>query len=182
MKSTNLARRGGVAVIGVSLIFAVSACGKVSDKAAEKLTEKAIEQSAGGDVDINSEDGSVKVKTEDGSYSYGEGVPEDWPDDVPLPDEFKVTGGASVDSPEGGTSLTVTGTTSKSVTEVVDFYKDKLSGWEKTGEMNSNDGGSQFGSSVFSKDDRQLSVMATSGGESTDVVLSYTTGAAVTGG
>lgn len=66
--------------LAISLVFVASGCGQ----AAEKLTEKAIEKSAGGDVDVNSDDGSVKFTDEEGNVSeFGTAdLPKDWPSEL----------------------------------------------------------------------------------------------------
>lgn len=94
----------------------LAACG--SESVGEKVAEKAIEQSAGGDADVEvgddgsfsfesddgsvsvDEDGNVKIEGQDGSYSLdsqsGE-LPDDFPD-VPLPDGFEVQSSATQNS------------------------------------------------------------------------------------
>lgn len=53
----------------------------------EDLVEQAVEDASGGEIDIDSDSGTVEIETEDGSAQYGEGVelPSDFPSAVPLP-------------------------------------------------------------------------------------------------
>lgn len=83
------------------LPLTLSACGESIEKAAEEAAEKAIEDAnGGGDVDIDVDSGEVKVESSDGSYSAGQGLPEDFPvDEIPLVGE--VRSGSSVNTGEG---------------------------------------------------------------------------------
>ncbi|QCC76201.1 hypothetical protein [Nocardioides daphniae] len=60
---------------------------KAVEEASNKAIEKALEDDGAKDVDIDSEDGSVKIETEDGTTAYGEDLdmPGGFPSDVPLP-------------------------------------------------------------------------------------------------
>ncbi|WP_421120115.1 hypothetical protein ACE2AJ_01840 [Aquihabitans daechungensis] len=104
-----MSRRTKTAAIGmvVGLALAVAACG--GSEAADKLTEEAIEQSGGGDVDIDSEDGTVKYTDEDGNETEmnidGEGasLPDGWPSELAPPDSVKlITSNTTNDSTAGG--------------------------------------------------------------------------------
>lgn len=89
-----------VPVVAVVAALTLAGCGageKAGQEAADRLTEKALSQD-GQDVDVDSGDGSVSVKTEDGTVAFGEDVdlPEEFPDDVPLPRaDFKVVSAAT---------------------------------------------------------------------------------------
>jgi len=68
--------------------LAVAAGGGLAACDSDDATENLVEEATGGDVDIDSDDGSISVETDDGSASFGscEGLPEDFPSDVPTPD------------------------------------------------------------------------------------------------
>ena len=65
-----------VLLLTLGLVMSVSACG-LGEKAAEKAVEKAISGSTGGNVDVNSKDGSVTVKDDKGNTASFGGT--DWP-------------------------------------------------------------------------------------------------------
>ncbi len=109
-------RVSSLVVLLVACLLALGSCGK----ATEKLTEKAIEESAGGgDVDIDDdgsfsfendegsfsvdEDGNVKIEGEDGEFSIdgssGE-LPDGFPDDVPVPDGLDIITGSKTSDGE----------------------------------------------------------------------------------
>jgi hypothetical protein len=59
--------------------------------AAEQIAEDAAE-AAGGDVEIDVDEGTVTFEDENGSGSFSSGteLPDSWPDDVPLPADHTV--------------------------------------------------------------------------------------------
>lgn len=82
----NYFRARGLAVVALSfsLLF-VAGCASLSQKIADKATEKVLETASGGNVKIDSEDGSVAFKGADGSVVVGGGSsrPESAPEDLP---------------------------------------------------------------------------------------------------
>jgi len=87
--------------IGLAVILMLSVTGCA--KAAEKVTEKAIENASGGDanVDISNNGGTVQVQTDQGSATFGGGeIPDSI--DVDLP-----SGGNVVSSIEADSGATV---------------------------------------------------------------------------
>jgi len=102
-------RRSLAALSTLALLSTVllTACG--TDDLVEGVAERAVENAAeqdGVDVDIDSEDGSVKVETDQGTFSSGGDLPDDFPDDVPLLDG-EVLQAASADN-GGAPSYVVT--------------------------------------------------------------------------
>lgn len=89
----------------------LTGCGKVAEKATEKLAEQACQEGQSGencDVDI-SEDG-VKVETDDGSFSAGDQT--DYPDGYP--DYLKANGFtpmSAVTTGDGSINVTLVGET-----------------------------------------------------------------------
>lgn len=147
----------------------LSGCGGIAEKAGETAMEKAIENGSSGDVDIDSDDGTVKVETEDGTTSYGEDVdlPDDFPSDVPLPQSDHRVVSASTQ----GTGMFVT----MSLTDVdYDAEVEHLtSGFEESGytvadKMTSASEGQQFVMFTAEKDGRTIAVSLSveSGGDS----------------
>lgn len=114
-------RRARRVVAPVALCLALGtgtlACGGGSDdesanEAADQLAEQIAESGAGddADVDIDSETGQVDVSTEDGDMSFGEGteLPEDFPADIPLPQDYELTSAMSTDTGDA-TGWTISG-------------------------------------------------------------------------
>lgn len=181
-------RRPLVALALLPALLLFGGCGEASDKAAETAAEKAIESQSGGDVDVDVDNGEVKVETEDGTYESdgdgnvrietedgtftgGSGLPDDWPEDIPMPDGVEVVYGSS--SPEGAT-VTVTG--SGSVDELMADFEDALSDWTAEDETTMETGGDTFRSARFVDGEREVSVsVSNSGGEAT-AALVYTAG------
>lgn len=181
-------RRPLVALALLPALLLFGGCGEASDKIAEKAAEKAIENQTGGDVDIDADGGGVRVETpdgvfesdaegnfsmesEDGTVTAGAGLPEDWPEDLPLPDGVEVVYGSS--SPEGATvTLTGTGSVDDLMAEFEDLYGD----WTAEDESTMESGGTSFRSARFVDGNRSLSVsVSDSGGEAT-AALVYTAG------
>ncbi|MDZ7674604.1 MAG: hypothetical protein U5K30_06000 [Acidimicrobiales bacterium] len=143
----------------------LASCGEV----AERATEEAIEQSAGGgEVDLD-EDGSVSFENEDGSFSAdadgnlniesedgsfnldsqsGE-LPDDFPD-ISLPDGFKVQNSSTQTSGKN-TIYTVAGLVDDDPADLLDdligTYESE--GYEVEGQFNNTSGDIFTGSASF---------------------------------
>lgn len=83
----------------------MTGCG--ADVIAERATEKALEGAADVDLDADG-DGGIKIETDEGSLSVGQKLPDDFPDDVPLP-EGEVLSGMSMAGKGWTVSLAVEG-------------------------------------------------------------------------
>jgi hypothetical protein len=115
----------------------------------ERMMERAFEGATGGqyDIDRNGDGGSIKIKGEDGSQieitSDGGGkLPAGWPSSVPLSGNAKIEYGGTVSDGSGGKNLSVSFTTNDSVSEVAEFYADKLgsNGWTVEANIATGDG------------------------------------------
>jgi hypothetical protein len=146
----------------------------------EKATEKAIEQQTGGKVDIDtSGDGSVDIETEEGSVSLGGGeIPDEWPDEIPLPDDLTVQTGAAMDASDGRL-VSVVGATDETPEELLASLKEALADWEISGESTSTGGGGTTTGAQWETDGRRVTFAATSGsglsGDQTFLTLGHTT-------
>lgn len=163
-----------LSVFGV-LVVGTTSCSKVTEKVSEKAAEKAIEGSTDGDADVDLSDDEVKIKTGDGSAVYGSKMPDGWPKDIPLPDNFEVTGGANIDQ-GGQVMITVVGTTKMSSEDVTAFYKDKMSGWEKESDAVYGNGDDAVASLSLTNGDRRLIVSANTNDAGSEVSFSYMVG------
>ncbi len=104
--------------LAMGLVFVSSACS--SSDAADKLTEKAIEKSGGGNVDIDSKDGTVKYTDKDGNQTEmnidgdGASLPKDWPADLAPPDSVKIVT-SNTSTTGGDQTMTVLGEASGTI-------------------------------------------------------------------
>ena len=95
--------------------------------------------SARGDkVEVDRDGNSVKVTTKDGTAVYAAGsgtvLPADFPKDVPIYPDAKVTGSVS-GGQKAASGQMVTFESPDSPDKIVDFYNSKLSGWKNSMEM-----------------------------------------------
>ena len=120
-------RVGAMALGMATLLLAGFGCGQ---RVAERAIENSIERETGGNANVDVSNGGVRVETKDGSFQAGAGagLPSDWPSDVPLMPGAQVqySGTSNKDKGSG-----VVFTTTKTLDEVVAFYRDQLtaSGW-----------------------------------------------------
>jgi hypothetical protein len=95
--------RRAVTVMLVAVPVALTACGAVSDTANEKMAEKMIEESIGGNADVRIDENgeSVTITDENGTYTYNAGgstgVPAEFPTNVPTPSGDPISAYASGD-------------------------------------------------------------------------------------
>lgn len=175
MKRATLRQVGILFSVVGALVVGTTSCSKVTEKVSEKAAEKAVEHSSGGDADVDLSDDQVKIKTGDGSAVYGSKMPEGWPKDIPLPDNFKVSGGANVDQ-GGQLMITAAGTTDMSGEKLAEFYKDKLSDWDKEADATYGTGEDAVVSLSLTKGDRRLIVSASAKDGGSEISLSYMEG------
>lgn len=157
-------------------------CGEsASEKAANEIAEKAVENALsqdGNQADVQiSEDGesvTMNIQTADGGTMQmntggGASVPENFPADVPIYDGLSIIG--SFSSNEGEEQMfNISATSSEAPDKVMAFYKEKLEaeGWKQQ-ETFSQAGGMQMAS--FSKAERIVNITAMSEGDATNVTL-----------
>lgn len=183
-------RRIAVATL-LPMAFVAAACSsaseKIGEKAAEKAAENALEQEGGGNVDIDTKDGSVKIETKDGTFeSDGDGnfkaegkdgtitggtsMPDGWPEDVPLPDGVEVTYGSS--TPQG---MSVTFSSSDSAEDVFEAVKAILDGWKVEDETSMNTPDTKMRSAQFKDGKRALFLTVSESSDGTIGNLNLTT-------
>lgn len=166
-----------LAGIGVAAALALTGgCGKAAEKAAEKITERAIEEGAGGaNVDISdggmsfeSEDGSfsyqiddegnVVMKGEDGETSYTTGgaaeVPDGWPAFLNLPPDAEIL--ASSTSTDGD---------QKTATVMAEFSGDTKETYEGFKAMLEGEGFEITSDSLTTSSDGSFAVVSAESGE-----------------
>jgi hypothetical protein len=123
-----------VALAALLVIGATAGCNPE-----EEAAEEIIEQTTGGDVEIDDDGESVTIETEDGSMEItggdGAAVPDGFPDDMPLY-EGTIVLGQMMETPEG-TAYNVGVETTDGAYEVADWYADEMAsaGWTTTSEL-----------------------------------------------
>jgi hypothetical protein len=173
-------RRLAPAAIGAVLLLGAAACGGDSGSPSDGALEEIIESQGGGDVDIDSDDGEITIESDDGSFSSSSSgeLPEGWPDDVPLPDDFEIQGSSRIaDGSSGGAVLTVSGMTGMSVEEVQEFYTSALDGWTEGLNMVNSSGGTDSLTLALEHDEienRGLMLSASNDGSGTVLSLNVT--------
>lgn len=98
-------RAAGAVVLGaVAALVAGCGGGSASESASERIAEKAIEDSGTEGVDVDIDGGDVTIESDEGTIKVGSGdVPESFPEELSVVDGDIVS---SVDTPQGA-SLTV---------------------------------------------------------------------------
>jgi len=157
-----------VVIFCLALALVVSGCG---EKAVEKAAETAIEQSTGGQADVDIGTNSIKVNTNEGSLQVGGNIslPSGFPSDVHVIDGT-ITAATTVTE---GEAYTVSIETSKSVAAAKSEYETELKndGWNVTLAM-TFEGGATL---AAEKDNRSVSVSMSESDGKTLVVLGTST-------
>ncbi len=123
-----------VVVIGV-VVVGILAAGFFLRKGREFAAEKYLSKSTGADVDIEGDGEKVTITSEDGTISFEEGgeLPDDFPSDLPIYPNAKLTGSWTAEG-ENANGVSTVWETSDSVDKVGDYYKKELpkAGWKLT--------------------------------------------------
>ena len=137
-KSSNKTLYIVIGVLGAMALFVVLGS-TLSRFTGERMVERAMELSTGGDVDIDidkSGAGSVKITSDDGAeieYSAGGDVaiPATWPSDMPVLDGATVSYVGSSNPATGEVGSVVMFQTEQSLEEVSAYYEQALAdnGW-----------------------------------------------------
>lgn len=136
----------------------------------ENAMERAIENEAGGDADVEmNADGTMHIETDEGTYNTGNEIPADWPEDVPTYADAIVQYSASVDPVSGKPGSILVMMSTDSIEDVTEFYKNELAaqGWNLEGSMQG--GGMTIMGGM--KDERQVSVMIAGADGQTSITL-----------
>lgn len=151
-----------IVIVVLALGFVVNSF--FSKNAGEKMAENILEKQFGGDVKIDSDNGSVSVKNENGNFSAGEAAqwPSDMPSDVPKFTAGKITMAASVSTGDKGWQVGVSEVSKEDFTA----YNSLLisNGWKNIGVFDANVGMAQMtkGNSsllvIFNAEDGSLSL------------------------
>jgi hypothetical protein len=146
------------------------------EKAAERTAERILEDSLGenAQVDINENDGTTTVKTEEGETTWGATeIPENFPGDVPIYPEAKVTF-AHVGAGGDGESASASLETGDSADKVSAWYKEAMNtnGWTVEGTDTWGAGAEKYVSYFGKQGNRDFSVGISSAEGVTMITLS----------
>lgn len=88
-------RRPVLATSALLLGLVLTGCGNIAENVAERAVEEAAEAANGGgevDLEIDEEGGAISITSSEGSFSVGgdQELPQDFPDDLPLPADSQV--------------------------------------------------------------------------------------------
>lgn len=174
------ARRAAAPVlVCLALGTAAAGCGGSEDDATNQAADDLAEQiaEAGGqdaEVDIDSETGEVDVQTDDGEMSVGEDValPDDFPSEIPLPDDYELSA-AMTSSADGGWTITgsLPDASEASFDELVAGFTD--AGWTTESDSSSDTGGGTASTALVTNDTWQVLVSVQVGVTGTPDSFSY---------
>ncbi|MGA9275342.1 hypothetical protein [Ilumatobacter sp.] len=125
----------------------------------------------GNDFSLDATENGLEIDGADGEsvYDAGEGIPDEWPSDVPAPDGLSDVYGTYV-SEGGQESVLVTGSTDGNASDVFDEYAERLTGagFDETATSSPGDG---FRTATYAKGERTVSVTAQSSDGRTDLIV-----------
>lgn len=133
MSRTIFLRLIAVALV-TSIALVAAGCGEsVTEKVAEKAAKEALEKE-GVTVSGDDESGSITFSDEEGKssqLSYGDELPDDFPEEVPLPDDAKITSAIKTGTEGEGAGFLIGAEVEQDADEVLKFYKAELEGYEQ---------------------------------------------------
>lgn len=169
MSSHSTLRLRALALGAASLPLAFGAAACSSDAVADKVAEKIAESAAEGDVDVDfdSDSGEFSVRSEDGSSTFSIGsseLPDGWPEEVPLPDDFEISSSLATDN-EGGTGFNLTGKVKGDVGEAFAEITERFvdDGWTEQHKSTGTFGDSTSSSASYDNGTWQVMIGATQG-------------------
>jgi hypothetical protein len=124
-----------------------------------------------GEVSADGDSVDFSVEGDDGNtvFNSGEGIPDQWPSDIPRPEGLTdVVGTYIADGSEE--NIVVAGSTGNSAQDTYDTYTARLieAGFAESSKLNQ---GTEFYNATFTRGDTTVSVTTQATGESTDVVI-----------
>lgn len=168
VRSIRSSRTGlGLAALA-ALALASAGCGAITEQVTEQVVENAMEESGGGDVEIDRSSGEITMETPEGTTVIGGGeIPPAIADLVDLPGDFVVEG-TLVTSGDGAGSL-VAGRMKGDIDEVAaDFTEDlEAGGWTIDSTF---DGGDTI-VIAGSRDDQTVTVSVTADTSTDDLIV-----------
>jgi hypothetical protein len=163
----NTSRRHAGVVGLAAAALALAGCGGGTS---ERVVEGALAaDGVEADVEVD-DDGGFSVETEDGSVSTSASIPEDWPDDVPIPEGFELAlGGEASDA--GGVVVSVNGVVDMDDEQLDAFYAEALDGWDEVARFGA---GTSF-NVQYVMGERALTISATTDASGTTLSVTHAT-------
>jgi hypothetical protein len=130
----------GTLALASSLAFLAASsaggCKRLAERAQEKAEERAVQKQTGGQVDIDSEKGTLRIVSDGGAITVGTGstVPDDFPKVVPSYPGSTVAF-AATSHELGKEGWTINLETRDSKDKVAAYYKANLSGFTQASTM-----------------------------------------------
>lgn len=156
----------------VVLLGLLSAC----SSAVERVTERAIEAAAGGNAEVNIDrggEGTVEIRTDEGTVTMGsDRVPDEWPDDIPLPPGFRLTTSSAMASGDGQYAALI-GNADLTPDEVDQFFSAALTGWTEASRMTFASGDGDLLSVTYEQTGRVLVLGLNSASGAELITLTY---------
>lgn len=163
-------------LLAALVLPALAVVGCSSDDVAERITEAGLGE--GSDVSIDSESGDMSVKTKDGeitsSSSGNTKLPDAWPAEIPMPEDYKLTSAMSV-----GTAPELTFNLSGDVSDAVETFDAVTTafieqGWTEEQRNSSDYDGGVTSSATYAKGDLGVAFSAIYVPEGNVNTFSYT--------
>lgn len=111
------------------------------------------------------------------SLGTGE-VPEEWPEEIPLPDDLVVQSGSTMDGSDGRL-VSIVGTTGETPQALLASMKEALADWEISGESTATANEGATTGAQWERDGRRVTFAASTGlpteGGETFITLGHTT-------
>jgi hypothetical protein len=161
-----------VLVIGMGLLFKMFS-NFIARKASDKIAETVVKTATGGNVDINSNNGSVSVNTKDGNATFSSNgtLPKDFPSDVPTPKVGTISGsysGTGSGTDGQGFSITYTLTSAQANSASADYQSQlKVAGYTVDSTASSSADGNSLDIFSAKKDDKTLAVTVSTNSDGT---------------
>ncbi|MDP8255985.1 MAG: hypothetical protein P9M14_09565 [Candidatus Alcyoniella australis] len=157
----------GIALLAMLVFVFVSGCGSCGEKLASEALERVAEQQAGGDVEIDSEGGTITISGGDensgGTMAFGENVsmPSNWPPEAKIFDGAKPVMVMVGDDGAFGTFQT-----KADADKISSFYEGhfKSQGWKLNGSMATPMGKTL----VFEQGDKNCTITVSPAGNDSD--------------
>lgn len=163
--------------IAVTALILLTGCGSIGESIAERAVEEGLEAGGGGEdvqIDFDDDNGGISIETTEGSMQFGNAeVPEDFPAEIPLPDNVEVVSAMSF-TEESGATFNLTMTVAEASNELAAALESRLTdaGFEITGTFEQDMDGQKTRSMQFAGPtwSGNLIVASTAG----DTTVSYT--------
>lgn len=152
-------------LVGTLAMGALGGLAACSSKSSEDKVTDALKDNG---VSVDKDNGDVQISSEDGDVSIGSSskVPDDFPDDVPLPEDGDLTSSFSTDTGDAKSfSLTYSYGNAGDVSDAADAYKTQLKGggFDISSEFSGSSDGNTGTSFTASNDKYSVTVYAGGG-------------------